>query len=204
VPLVGLADRLGARVILEVIVAVGQAQPALVRLRDLAGRILEILVGLEAEEGAHSHALQVGHFARQLRLALQRGDARQLQPDGLGSLGLHPLLVHAGGVEVAHLLVDGVALGVVRRGLLQDLVQHRAVVFRQQAEGAPHHLVGGDGIVLDPLAAGVPVEVHTGVHALVHRIGVEAGQGLGGFVRGGAALGHRQRRGQQHQADRFQ
>jgi hypothetical protein len=52
------------------------------------------------------------------------------------------------------------------------------VVFMQFVEATPLRLVGGNGIVLDPVAAGVLIEISTRIDGFIHRVYIEADQRL--------------------------
>ncbi len=90
--------------------------------------------------------------------------------------------VHAGGEVVADLLLDGVA--VFSGGcVLQDAPEELLVVVGELGVDAPGGLIGGDGVVLLPAAAGELVEVDAGVDGAVE---------VGDVERGG--VGHRLQR----------
>ncbi len=113
---------------------------------------------------------------------------------GVKALLLHQIGVHAGGKVVAILLFKR-ALGACGRRV-QFLPQQVAVALAEQREGPrPAHLVGGNGIVLDPVAAGVLVEIRAGIGGLVDGREIEAldGRGWRGF--GGVGIGGGLRQG---------
>jgi len=103
---------------------------------------------------------------RELVRVVERGDAIERGLERVEAIFLDEPGIHAGGVEVAVLFLQR-TFGGIRRGveLLPEVV---AVALAQQREGAgPADLVGGNGIVLDPVAAGVLVEVGAGVGVLI-------------------------------------
>src|ERR1035441_3179941 len=102
-------------------------------------------------------------------------------------------LVHAGVVIVADLLVVGRTAGIVGRGLVQNVAQDQLIAFVQLVEPAPFRLVRRNRIVLDPVAAGVLVEIVAGIGGLVHRVQIEAGDVLN-LLSGGTGLALRLRR----------
>jgi hypothetical protein len=52
--------------------------------------------------------------------------------------------------------------------LVENAPEELLVLLIKLAVDAPDRLVAGNGIVLHPAAAGVLVEVHTGVGGLIH------------------------------------
>jgi hypothetical protein len=92
------------------------------------------------------------------------------------SLALGFGLVHAGRVEIADLAGHSVALGRILRGLFEETVEEAEIVLIELAIDRPGGLVGRDGIVFLPAAAGVLVEIHAGIGELVHRFETEAGR----------------------------
>ena len=170
------ADRLHLLVVLQVVIAVGKSQAALVGRPDHLLRVLEVLLRDDAEEGRRpavvepSHQLGEGsrvarlvHLVEHLVERLQRG-------------GLRLVLVHASCVEVADLL--GVRVGRVRlaaRVGLHDLPEDRLVVLEDAGERpAPGRAIARDGVVLQPVAAGELVEVLAGIDRRIHRRLVDA------------------------------
>ena len=94
--------------------------------------------------------------------------------------------IHAGGEVVADLLLDGGAVG--GGCVLEDAPEEVLVVVGELAVDAPGGLVGGDGVVLLPAAAGVLVEVVAGVDGAVEAGEIErggVGHGLQRLLGGG-------------------
>jgi hypothetical protein len=85
---IGGAGLLGLLALLQVIVPVGQAQAALVRLGDHLGRVAEILVGAEAEQHVDTDQVQAGDERGQILLVGHGGDAVELGLQRLGALRL--------------------------------------------------------------------------------------------------------------------
>ena len=100
--LVGSAHR--RELFVEVHVAVGKPEPAHVGDADHLGGVLEVLLRSEFEERPRSVFLKNRQLARQALRVLDGIDLTQLALQGLQRRGLRLLLVHAGRVEVAHLL----------------------------------------------------------------------------------------------------
>ena len=97
----------------------------------------------------------------------------QLRLDGASPLRVDSLLVHAGGIVIADLPRDGVALRVGLGGLFQDLAEHLALRSSELGKAPPARLVRGDRIALHPVAAGVLIEIGTRIAGLIHRADVE-------------------------------
>jgi len=91
-------------VVLEVVVAVGQAEPALIDAADHLRRILRVLSGEETEERAHAAAVERAHFSGQRLAVLDGVDGRELFAQGRQRSGLGFSFVHAGRVEIADFL----------------------------------------------------------------------------------------------------
>src|ERR1700735_657624 len=71
--------------------------------------------------------------------------------------------VHARGVVVANLLLDGSPVGSLGVSL-QDAPQELLIVIAELGVNAPPSLVSGDGIILHPAAAAELIEVRAGVN----------------------------------------
>ncbi len=123
-------------------------------------------------------------------------DALEGRFQRLESLLLNQVGVHAGGKEVAILLFQR-ALGMAGRRI-QLLPEQIAVALAEQRKRPrPARLVSGNGIALDPVAAGVLVKIRAGIGCLVNGRRIEAldGRGWRG-LRGIRRLRHRRRRSQ--------
>ena len=180
-----LASLLGFVVLLQVVVPIGQSQPALVGIGDHHAGVLVIPLGVEAEGGRSPGAphhekgsltVEPRHLRRQLRLGLQLRDAIQLRLQRRDAFPFRSLLVDAGGVQVADLLHHRGPAGVRRGGFLQDPLQHRQVVLLQLATAPVGAAIRRDRIVFHPAAAGELVEVHTGIHAAIQAVEIEGGR----------------------------
>ena len=172
-----------------VVVALGEAEAALIDGGDLLGGVLEVLLLAEAEEDVDVEALELADEGEEVGL----GDVVDLVEEGLD--GGEALLVdeggvHAGGVVVADFLLVGSA-GRVGRGVLgEDAVELLGVDVCEGVELVDAGLVGGNGMVLGEVAAGELVEVVAGVGGGVDGGGVEGGRGeVVGLGRSGGGLG---------------
>ena len=183
---VGLAKLHGFRIRIEVVVAVGKAQPALVHLGDHLGRIFVILVRLEGERDVQ--ARHGGNDPRHFALGAHAADSFQIALQRAGSSGLDCLFIHAGAVVVADLLFHRIAARAARRRFLENLAQQRPVLVRQLAADAPAGLVRRDRVFLQPAPACVSEKVGAGIHAGVEGSDVEDRRvGRCGALRVGAA-----------------
>ncbi len=63
--------------------------------------------------------------------------------------------------------------GVSSRGFLQNLAHDRRISFTNFDKAYPGGLVGGNFRGLQPVAAGVLVEIHAGIDGFVDRVGIE-------------------------------
>ena len=176
---VGVAqfDRLGVG--LEVIVAVGQAESALIGVGDLLVGVVRVLNGFEAEQ--HVVGDHIGGDVGDLGLGIDIGDLLQPRFERLRSAGFDGLLVGAGSVVVANFLIDRTAVRIRHGRSLQNSAQARQVLILHFGIRVPGRLVGRNGIVLDPAAAGIGEEIHARINAAVHARNIE---GRSVFFRG--------------------
>lgn len=93
---------------------------------------------------------------------------------------VHGFLVHAGTVEISDFLIDRVAARAAGGSLLQNLMLDVAIVLANLHEAAPPRLVSRNLGALDPVAAGVLIEIDAGINALVDRVETEARRGFSG------------------------
>ena len=178
--------RLG--VVLEVVVAVRQTEPALVDDGDDRGGVLRVLLGAETEQQTGPGVLpsqpqvdalgmQAGDLRDQGLLRLDGGDPLQLGLQRVETPRLDSRLVHAGGVKVTDHPLHPATPGVRRRRFLENLPQDREVALLQLAAAPPGPPVGRDRVALHPRAAGVLVEIDAGIDAGVERRLVDAAPG---------------------------
>gem|GEM_PF-3819511 len=164
-----LGAQLGhARIVLEVVGAVGHAQAALQQVRQVARRVGQALADPDAEQilgeevggvervdvGAHRGAQR----PHQGRLVLDRGDLRQHRLDRRQAALLDRRLVHVGGVEIGHLARFAARLP-GRAQLLDHLRDAGVGVLGQRTHRAPGAAVGRDLGLRQPVAVGVGEEV---------------------------------------------
>ena len=179
---IGGADRGHLLALVEIIVAIGQAQAALHHREDVGFGVLVVLAHIEAEGPANAGAGGLGRDLGVAGMVLHRVNLGDPGLDRRHALRFDRRLVHIGGIGVADLAgriaLRGFedALGPLARQVVQDV--ERAIVG----------FVGGDRRVLRPGAIGIVVEVVARLHRLVHAAFVKAVaaiSGLGGGRGGG-------------------
>ena len=99
-------------VLLGVVIAVGHAEPALHRLRDVARAVLCILTCAKPEKCLDADRVQMRDFRKQISAVLDAVNALELFFERLRTLGFDCFLVHAAGVVVAHFLCFRRELGI--------------------------------------------------------------------------------------------
>ena len=123
------------RVVAEVVVAVGHAQPALEVEGDVHVGVLEVGEGADAEERVDGVAVQLAGDGQQGLDVMDGGDRREERLQWRGAGLLDGLFVHAGSVEIADALTVRVVPG-IRRGLLEDLPHDLAIALGDHREAA--------------------------------------------------------------------
>jgi len=106
--------------------------------------------------------VQARDFALQVVDALDRIDSFELGPQRLEALSLDRRLIHAARVVIADFLIDRPRRGLALGGVLEDRMQHVAVVFHQYVGDAPARVRGWYRVLSQPSAVRVPVEVGAG------------------------------------------
>src|SRR5437016_11919780 len=107
--------------------------------------------------------MHVRNLVDERALVLGRGHAVELGLEWSNSLFIDRLLIHAGAVEVADLLINGVPPGAADGSLLQNAAFDVEIALVELREALPRRTVGGDLGLLHPIAAGELVEVHAGI-----------------------------------------
>ena len=173
---VALPGLLRFRVLVEVVVAVREPETAGIDEGDHLRGVPEVL---GASEGEHQAAAAGGKVqgrqqAGDLLHGPESGDLLQRRLEGSDSKLLHRRFVHAGGEEVADLLLyrrpSGTALG----RFLEDSPEELLVLVGQLAVDAPARLIGRNGVPLHPAAAAELVELHAGIGRSIQRGQIQA------------------------------
>ena len=183
-------------VFFDVVVAVGQRQAPLVDVGDNLVGIVQVGCGIEIKQRIRPDQVQVRDLVHQRALVLHGGDAVELRLQRCNAFCVRRLLIHAGTVEVADSLIDGIAASATGCRLLQNAVLDVEVAFAEFHETYPGRLIGRNLGVLDPVAAGVLIEIHAGIDGFVDGIEAETRSGPGGSGLGEAANSHEKQQGQ--------
>src|SRR5579871_3299525 len=105
--------------------------------------------------------------------ALHRLDAVEFGFDGADALGILGWLIHAGFVIVTDLLLHGRAAWIILRRGFQNRFQYALIPELEFAIRPPEGLIGRDRIGGNPLLAGVLIEVHARINAVINLIQIE-------------------------------
>ena len=159
VGLVGTAQRDRALVVVEVVAALGQAQPGLLDVGEVGARVLEVSLDADPEQGPGPHAVEVQGDGADIGDGRSRVDPVQEGAQRLGARGGNPGLVHPRGVVVAHEAADRVTRVARRRGLLEQATGQLLVAVVELDVRAPHRVLGRDRVGGEPPRVDVAVEV---------------------------------------------
>ena len=190
--------------VVAVVGLVGQAQPGLGQMDQIARRVLGVGVHVEADAAAHPAPLQQADDGGQ-RLAVGGGvDDRQFLQQRSHSALLDGLLVDEAGVQVTDSL--GVGIGsATARGIDDDLANLFLGAVVELAEGPVGGTVGGHRVLGQPAAVDVAEKVVLGAdrgiavrqvdpgflsvyrHATINTTGHTTGHGAGLAFTGCAA-----------------
>ncbi len=177
-------------VVVQIVVAVGQAEAGLVDLRDGFGRVPGVLHGAQAEEHRAQHQVVAMAVADDGRNVGDRGDVRdgrKLRSERSDPAPVEIGLGHAGSVVVADLLLVGRAGFAAAAQAFEQGPKQRAVFVLHLSVSRPAGLIRRYRVVPDPSAARELVEIHARVGRAIHRRWIERG--------GIRQLGVRRRRG---------
>ncbi len=157
------------RVVADVVVAVGQADPTLRQVRDVGARVLEVRKHTEPEQRLDPLPVERSRDPEQRLHPVDPVDRIQNRPERADPGFLDTRFVHAGAEVVTNHPVGGV-VSRAGGGLLDDPAQQVAVAFPDHRK-APHplRLVGRQDRLGDPGSARVPVEVLARIRRPVHR-----------------------------------
>ena len=172
-------------VVLDVVVAIGQGEPALIDIGDDLLGVVQIGCGKEVEQRISTDHVGVRNGVHEGAFIGNRRDPGQFGLQGIEAFGIGGFFVHAGTVVVADFLLDGSARGAADGRLLQDSAQGHQVALVKFGEADPLGLIGWNLGVLEPVAAGVLVKVDAWIGGLVDGIEAETRVGLiaGGRLR---------------------
>jgi hypothetical protein len=182
---VSLADLCRARVVAEVVVAIGQAQAALRDLREVSSGVLGIGSHRESEPRIDAMLVQVGEGRGEPRGIDHGVGASERRGKRLETRLVDPGSVHPARVEARHLALRRRCRGRRAHRLVQCRDEDLRVAFVQLVECAPAWPVLRDLDAVEPPLVGVTVEVGAGIG-----VPIEPGD-----VEGGGSRAGRQRRG---------
>ena len=168
------ANLLRLGIVLGIVIAVRKAQPALPHTHNHGIGVIGILLGAAVEEQGIAGKMQTSYQRRKIVNAFDRLHLVERRLHGFGAKLLHRRFVHTCGVVIADLLGDGVR-GLGGGCLFENSPQIVEIILVQLGINVPTDLVGGNGILLLPAAAGVLVEIHAWVQRSVHGRNIEAG-----------------------------
>ena len=166
------ADLDEALVRIQIIVAVGEGETALTGRCDLLRAVLLVLRDANAKEATAAALFLFRVVGGKLAGSRQRCNGFELGIQGLRSQFVDELRVHARSEIITVLLLQS-GLRRIGRGL-QLGIEQIVIALGEFVEPSPAGLVGGNRIVLAPVAARVLVEVGTGIGGLIDRRNVEA------------------------------
>ena len=155
---IGRSDRLKMRVVLEIVIAVRQAEPALVQMRDIDGGIVLVGINRDIPGNADPEPREVRKQRRQGSLVMQAVYPRQRIAQAAEAGLLHRRLVHERGVEIGELAPLGM-IRVVRIDRLDRSAELRQRGFAHLRERIPGTAVGRYLRRRQPLAIGVLPEI---------------------------------------------
>ena len=154
-------------IVFEVVVAVGKRQTGLIDKGNGHVCVMKVRARAEAKQRVRTDRPLVRHYRNHLPLIFDFGDAVELRLERRDSFLIDRLLVHARGIVVADLLHHRTALRIIRRRFFENVVQYREIVLVDLREAVPRRIIRRNGIVLDPVAAGELIEVHTRIGGFV-------------------------------------
>ncbi len=146
--------------VVEVIIAIGQAQAALAQIDDVLAGVPVVLMDDWRERRIDAKDVEARHQRRDVALVLDRIEAREQRSERLGTELLDLRFVHEAVVEIADFLRLGAGRGIRRLGyVLDDRLELQLGVFAQLVEGAVTGLVDRHLESVEPFAVDCAVEV---------------------------------------------
>jgi len=173
-----------ALVVVEVKLAVRQAHCALTENRGEYTRILCVWRGAEREKRWKSVVAETRRKPNQLLTVADGIDLAEQWFERLRPPRLDRLLIHAGGIGVANLLLVRRPVRRRERRVFEDVADDAGVAIGELVQTAVARPVGGHWIGDEPLAAGELIEVGTSVDAAIEVADAEAFRRRGGRLRG--------------------
>ncbi|MNQ10264.1 hypothetical protein D3C85_230950 [compost metagenome] len=173
-------------VILQIVIAVGQAQAGLADVDRVLLGVLRIGRHISGKRRRNAIALQIGEQRRQVFLVLDGSHAGQFGMQGLEAGRIARLVVHEARVQVGDLVRLASGLAGIFHGGVDQSAQLALGDFAQFDVRAPDGFVGRDFRIAGPDTVDIAVEIIPGADCRVQGFHVDAGDGCGG---GSALLG---------------
>ena len=164
----GLAYLCECRVVAEVILLLSQREAALSQTHDVGGGVHHVGIDVCAPQLVCALFGVKHHQALQLVAVLDVGDGLEVGLDGGDALFVLADGVHHHAVEVANLLRYTALLVLLLRKAEDELLYLLAVGLSHGVEGAEAGILRLEGVVVNPSAAGIAIEVGAGLNGLVH------------------------------------
>ena len=171
---VGVADRPEALGVLEIIVAVREAEARLADREEIVVRVLAIDRHAAADRCPRAVDVRAGEGLDQIVLARDRRDARKIGFQGFGAQRIQVLGIHVAREIVPDHLFDRTRRRLLFRQILDDLSHPLFGAIAQDQERAVARLVGLELVGLEPGAVGIAEEIVTGLDAFVTRRKIDA------------------------------
>ncbi len=187
---------------MQVVVAVGQAEPALVDEHGVTVRVLVVRPDADEEQRALIGLGRCAHQRGELAAVLHGLHRIEVGPHWPGALRIHRRLVHEGLVEGADLARDVLCVGLGRglgRRLVQDGVDPGLGKVAQDVDRAVPGQVAGDLGPLQVAAVGVGEEIVPRPHRDVPPREIEAPRAVAVGHQVGGGVGGQGRCGRQDQ-----
>ena len=179
---VAVADGGVVALVGEVVVAVAEAESALVGPGDALLGVVLVGFAEDGEEDVVAAFVHLDDFGVDVVAGLEGVDFIEEGFEGFGALLLQADAVHTDVVEGSDLVGDAAGLVLVGRDGVDDAFELFLVFLGEEVEGAVARVFGVEGVVFEPSAAGVLVEVVERRDGGVEVVEVDAGGEFGFFV----------------------
>jgi len=169
------ADLFGTRVVLEVVVSLGEGESASRDVEDDLFRVLGVVVGEEAV-GGDVGEVAIGEEGVEVFGGGKGVDTGQVGRKRLGSEGVDGGAIRAGGVKVADFAEVGAGSGFGVGGrAFENGVELFLRGFTKDGGGSPGRESGRDGVFVEPASVGVAPEVLAGFAFGIERRAIDSG-----------------------------
>ncbi len=145
--------------------------------------VVEIGISVESEDGGDADQLEPGQLGGKLLFRMHRLIAVEFRSERLGAFAINARFVHAGGVKIADLLIEGGSAGRWLCGFFQNFPLNLQIPVGEFIEPRPARLVGRNRILGAPVAAHVLIEICARADIGVHRPEINPGLARLGLIR---------------------